>query len=97
MASTTILELAEEHRQKYFPGMKFTIVPAFYNKPVTYNLADSIKGHLTGYDYDHFYSPTTEFQNDTFEKQISLNHTAKLMDLVATRHPSSIYLPSPVL
>jgi ferrochelatase len=31
--TTTILELAEEHRKKYFPEMKFTIVPAFYNKP----------------------------------------------------------------
>jgi ferrochelatase len=53
-STTTILELAEEHRQKYFPGMKFTIVPAFYNKPdYLQNLADSIKGHLEGYDYDH--------------------------------------------
>jgi ferrochelatase len=44
MASTTILELAEEHRKKYFPEMKFTIVPAFYNKPdYLQNLADSIK------------------------------------------------------
>jgi ferrochelatase len=34
--------------------MKFTIVPAFYNKPdYLQNLADSIKGHLEGYDYDH--------------------------------------------
>jgi ferrochelatase len=31
-STTTILELAEEHR-KVFPEMKFTIVPAFYNKP----------------------------------------------------------------
>jgi ferrochelatase len=28
-STTTILELAEEHRKKYFPEMKFTIVPAF--------------------------------------------------------------------
>ncbi|TDE04441.1 ferrochelatase [Flavobacterium sandaracinum] len=53
-STTTILELAEEHRKKYFPEMKFTIVPAFYNKPdYLQNLADSIKGHLEGYDYDH--------------------------------------------
>jgi ferrochelatase len=32
-STTTIIELAEEHRKKYFPEMKFTIVPAFYNKP----------------------------------------------------------------
>jgi hypothetical protein len=32
---------------KIFPWMKFTIVPAFYNKPdYLQNLADSIKGHL---------------------------------------------------
>jgi ferrochelatase len=48
-STTTILELAEEHRKKYFPEMKFTIVPAFYNKPdYLQNLADSIKGHLEG-------------------------------------------------
>jgi ferrochelatase len=35
--------------------MKFTIVPAFYNKPdYLQNLADSIKGHLEGYDYESF-------------------------------------------
>jgi ferrochelatase len=32
-STTTILELAEEHRQKYFPGNEIHIVPAFYNKP----------------------------------------------------------------
>jgi ferrochelatase len=53
-STTTILELAEDHRKKYFPEMKFTIVPAFYNKPdYLQNLADSIKGHLEEYDYDH--------------------------------------------
>ena len=53
-STTTILELAEEHRKKYFPEMKFTIVPAFYNKPdyIT-SLGNSIKKHLEGYDYDH--------------------------------------------
>jgi ferrochelatase len=53
-STTTILELAEELRKKHFPEMKFTIVPAFYNKPdYIKNLADSIKGHLEGFDYDH--------------------------------------------
>jgi hypothetical protein len=49
--------------------MKFTIVPAFYNKTITQNLADSIKGHLEGYDYDHYYSPTTVSQNVTSENR----------------------------
>jgi len=53
-STTTILVLAEELRKKHFPEMKFASVPAFYNKPdYLKNLADSIKGHLEGYDYDH--------------------------------------------
>lgn len=53
-STTTILELAEDLRKKHFPQMKFTIVPAFYNKPdYLKNLADSIKSHLEGFDYDH--------------------------------------------
>ena len=55
MASTvTILVLAEELRKMHFPQMTFTNVPAFYNKPdYIQNLADSIKKHLVGSDYDH--------------------------------------------
>jgi ferrochelatase len=55
MASTvTILVLAEELRKKHFPNMKFTIVPAFYNKPdYIKNLADSMQKQLEGFDYDH--------------------------------------------
>lgn len=55
MASTeTILVLAEEHRKKYFPQMKITIVPAFYNKPeYIRNLSESIKRHLQNFEYDH--------------------------------------------
>lgn len=53
-STTTILVLAEELRKKHFPEMKFTIVPAFYNKTdYLKNLADSIKMHLEGFDYDH--------------------------------------------
>jgi protoporphyrin/coproporphyrin ferrochelatase len=53
-STTTILVLAEELRAKYFPEMKFTIVPAFYNKPDYIKvLAESIKKHLEGFDYDH--------------------------------------------
>jgi ferrochelatase len=35
-STTTILELAEEHRKKYFPEMKFTIVPAFITNLIIY-------------------------------------------------------------
>ena len=53
-STTTILVLAEELRQQYFPEMTFTNVPAFYNKPDYINaLANSIKKHLEGFDYDH--------------------------------------------
>ncbi len=55
MASTVTIEvLAEELRAKHFPNMKFTKVPAFYNKPdYIQNLADSIKRQLDTFDYDH--------------------------------------------
>ena len=53
-STTTILVLAEELRAKHFPEMTFKIVPAFYNKPAYIKvLAESIKKHLEGYDYDH--------------------------------------------
>lgn len=53
-STTTILVLAEELRKKHFPQMTFTIVPAFYNKKdYIQNLADSIKKHLEGFEYDH--------------------------------------------
>ncbi|MEW5676631.1 ferrochelatase [Flavobacterium enshiense] len=55
MASTkTILVLAEELRKKHFPHMKFTVIQSFYNKKdYIQNLADSIKKHLEGFEYDH--------------------------------------------
>ena len=55
MASTvTILVLAEELRKKHFPDMVFTDVPAFYDKPdYIQALANSIKKHLDGFEYDH--------------------------------------------
>lgn len=53
-STTTILVLAEELRQKHFPEMKFTIVPAFYNKEgYIKSLANSMKKHLDHFDYDH--------------------------------------------
>ncbi|APU68021.1 ferrochelatase [Christiangramia flava] len=55
MATTeTILVLAEELRQKYFPKMNFTSVPAFYNHPdYIRTLANSISERLEGVDYEH--------------------------------------------
>ena len=55
MASTlTILVRAEEIRKKKFPQMKFTDVPAFYNKPDYIKaLANSIKSSIANFDYDH--------------------------------------------
>ncbi|MDD5150986.1 MAG: ferrochelatase [Flavobacterium sp.] len=53
-STTTVIEMAEEMRKKHFPEMKFTIVPAFYNKPDYIKaLSNSIKKHLEDYDYDH--------------------------------------------
>jgi protoporphyrin/coproporphyrin ferrochelatase len=53
-STTTILVLAEELRAKHFPEMTFKIVPAFYNNPDYIKvLAESIKKHLEGFDYDH--------------------------------------------
>jgi len=55
MATTeTILVLAEEVRQANFPNLKIESMPAFYNKPAYIKvLAESIKGHLKGKNYDH--------------------------------------------
>ncbi|HEU4788819.1 MAG TPA: ferrochelatase [Flavobacterium sp.] len=55
MSSTvTVLDKAEEIRKKHFPNMKFSSVPAFYNKPdYIKNLSDSIQKYLNGFDYDH--------------------------------------------
>jgi len=53
-STTTILVLAEKLRKEHFLEMTFTIVPAFYNKPdFIHALANSIKKHLEGFDYDH--------------------------------------------
>lgn len=55
MASTkTIIVLAEELRKKHFPEMNISVINSFYNKKdYIQNLADSIKNHLEGFDYDH--------------------------------------------
>ncbi|QLE01249.1 ferrochelatase [Galbibacter sp. BG1] len=55
MATTeTILVLAEELRQKYFPEMQFTNVPAFYNHPDYIRvLSESIQEHLQNKEWEH--------------------------------------------
>ncbi len=55
MATTeTILVLAEELRSEYFPDMKISNIPAFYNKPEYIKiLSDSIAEKLDDLDYEH--------------------------------------------
>jgi ferrochelatase len=55
MATTeTILVLAEEIRVKYFPEMKFTSLPSFYNHPDYVRvLANSIQEFLKDKDWEH--------------------------------------------
>ena len=55
MATTeTILVLAEEIRKQYFPKLKISDLPAFYNKPEYIEvLSKSIKRHLDGKNFDH--------------------------------------------
>ena len=55
MATTeTILVLAEELRQKHFPQMQFTSVPAFYNHPDYIRvLGNSIQESLQGVEFEH--------------------------------------------
>jgi len=53
-STTTIWALADELVASKFPEMKLTKVPAFYNKPdYIQALANSMKKHLEGFDYDH--------------------------------------------
>jgi len=54
MATTeTILVLAEELRQQFFPKMTFSDIPAFYyRKDYIKVLGDSIKKHLDGKEWD---------------------------------------------
>ncbi|MEX0997287.1 MAG: ferrochelatase [Flavobacteriaceae bacterium] len=55
MATTeTIMVLAEELRQEFFPEMTFSSIPAFYNKPEYIEvLSKSIAEKLEGLDYEH--------------------------------------------
>ncbi|MDB4198715.1 ferrochelatase [Polaribacter sp.] len=54
MATTdTILVLAEELREKFYPQMKFKHIPAFYHKKEYIKvLGDSIKNYLEGKEWD---------------------------------------------
>lgn len=55
MATTeTILVLAEEVRNEYFPNIKIESVPAFYNNPDYINvLSNTIRQSLHGENYEH--------------------------------------------
>ncbi len=55
MATTeTITVLAQDIKNKYFPNLEITSVPAFYNKADYIEvLANSIKKHLEGKTYEH--------------------------------------------
>ncbi|MBW2961671.1 ferrochelatase [Mesonia aestuariivivens] len=55
MATTeTILVLAEELQKEFFPQVKFTTLPPFYNHPDYINvLSRSIAEKLEGVDYEH--------------------------------------------
>lgn len=55
MATTeTIVVLAEQLRNQFFPDMTITNVPAFYNKPEYIKaLSNSISDYLVDKDYDH--------------------------------------------
>lgn len=55
MATTeTILVLAEELRQRHFPEMQFTNIPAFYNHPDYVRvLSNSIQSYLQTREWDH--------------------------------------------
>jgi ferrochelatase len=55
MATTeTIVVLAEEIRQEFFPNIKISDLKAFYNKPDYIEvLSKSIAKHLEGKDYEH--------------------------------------------
>ena len=55
MSSTeTVMVKAEEIRKKNHPNITTTVVPAFYNEPRYIKaMANNIKTHLDGFDYDH--------------------------------------------
>ena len=74
MATTeTILVLAEELREKYFPQMEFTSLPAFYNHPDYIRvLGNSIQ--KTG---SIFYFPITVFRTVILESLMLQNHIVK--------------------
>ena len=55
MSSTeTVLVKAEEVRKEFFPNIKTTEIPHFYNEPRYIKaMSDNIKNNLEGFDYDH--------------------------------------------
>jgi protoporphyrin/coproporphyrin ferrochelatase len=55
MSSTeTVLVKAEEVRKQFYPNIKTTEIPHFYNEPRYIKaMTDNIKSHLEGFEYDH--------------------------------------------
>ena len=55
MSSTeTVLVKAEEIRKEFYPNIKTTEIPHFYNEPRYIKvMSDNIKNHLKSFDYDH--------------------------------------------
>ncbi len=55
MSSTeTVLVKAEEIRKEFYPNIKTTEIPHFYNEPRYIKaMSDNIKNHLKDFEYDH--------------------------------------------
>jgi len=55
MSSTeTVLVKAEEIRKQFYPNIKTTEIPHFYNEPRYIKaMSENIKNHLNGFEYDH--------------------------------------------
>ena len=79
MASTvTILVLAEELRKKHFPHMKFTSVPAFYNKPIIFRISPTPSANTWRVStMTTSFFPITGFRSGTSARPTSPNRIAK--------------------
>lgn len=86
-STTTIVVLAEELRAKHFPNMKFTNLPAFYNKPGYIEaLGNSIKKHLENFEYDHLLFSYHGVPKRHIRKTDITKSHCKMDFLVATLH-----------
>ena len=84
MATTeTILVLAEELRQQYFPQMSFTALPPFYKHPDYIRvLSNSIQEYLQDKEWEHLLFSYHVYRNVISANQISQNRTVKWMENV---------------